>query len=118
MFSTSPLGPLRWSLADPYGLLQKKTKAKLVQQLERYVTVTKDYPEKATSIFDGMAILQKLKIPSGATFHVVAERVFELVSSNDCSHVDIVFDVYREVSIKNVVRLTVSSIRTYSLPIQ
>ena len=49
-----------------------------------------------------MAVLQKLKIPSKATFQVVAERVFELVTSAGSRRVDIVFDVYREVSIKNV----------------
>ena len=102
---TYPLGPLPWSLADPYGLPRKTSKAKLSQQLERRITVTEKYPENATSIFDGMAVLQKLKIPSGATFLVVAERVFELVTSTGSRRVDVVFDVYREVSIKNVERL-------------
>ena len=102
---TYPLGPLPWSLADSYGLPRKTSKAKLSQQLERRITVTEKYPENATSIFDGMAVLQKLKIPSGATFLVVAERVFELVTSTGSRRVDVVFDVYREVSIKNVERL-------------
>ena len=74
---TYPLGPLPWSLADPYGLPPGKTsKAKLSQQLEQRIPVTEKYPENATSIFDGMVVLQKLKIRSGATFHVVAERLF------------------------------------------
>ena len=100
-----PLGPLPWPLADPYGLPRKTSKAKLSQQLERRITVAEKYPENATSIFDGMAVLEKLKIPSGATFLVVAERVFELVTSTGSRRVDVVFDVYREVSIKNVERL-------------
>ena len=70
---TYPLGPLPWSLADPYGLPGKTVKAKLSQQLEQRIPVTEKYPENATGIFDGMIVLQKLKIPSGATFHVVAE---------------------------------------------
>ena len=74
---TYPLGPLPWSLSDPYGLPRKISKAKLSQQLKRRITVNEKYPENATSIFDGMAVLQKLKIPSGATFLVVAERLFE-----------------------------------------
>ena len=61
---TYTLGPLPWSLAVPYGLPRKTSKAKLSQQLERRVTVTEKYPENATSIFDG-AVLQKLKTPSG-----------------------------------------------------
>ena len=73
---TYPLCPVPWSLADPYGLLGKTSKSKLSQQLEQRIPVTEKYPENATSIFDGMVVLQKLKIPSGATFHVVAERVF------------------------------------------
>jgi len=51
-----------------------------------------------------MAVLQKLKIPSGATFLVVTERVFEVVTSTGSRRVDVVFDVYRDVSIKNVER--------------
>ena len=102
---TYPLGPLPWSLADPYGLPRKTSKAKLSQQPERRTTVTEKYPENATSIFDGMAVLQKLKIPPGATFYVVAEIVFGLVTSTGSNRVDVVFDVYREVSIKNVERL-------------
>ena len=46
-----PLGPLPWSLADPYGLPRKSGKGKLYQQLERRITVTEKYPENATSIF-------------------------------------------------------------------
>ena len=61
--------------------------------------------ESATSIFDGMVVLEKLKIPFAATFLVVAERVFEVVTSTGSKCVDVVLDVYREVSIKNVERL-------------
>lgn len=73
---TYPLGSLHWSLADPYGFPQKTSKAKLSQQLERRIRVTEKYLENSTSIFDGMAVLQKLKIPSGATFLVVSESVW------------------------------------------
>ena len=90
---TYPLGPLPWSLADPYGLPRKSNKAKLSQQLERGITATEKYPENATSIFDGMALLQKLKIPSGPTFYMVAERVFEMVTSTCSMRVDVVFDM-------------------------
>ena len=100
---TYPLGPPPWSLADPYGLPRKSNKAKLSQQLERGITATEKYPENATSIFDGMAVLQKLKIPSGVTFYMVAERVFEVVTSTCSMRID--FDMYREVSIKNVERM-------------
>ena len=51
-----------------------------------------------------MAVWQKLKITSGAIFKVVMDRVFELVTSTGSRRVDVVFDVYCGVSIKNVER--------------
>ncbi len=102
---TFPLGPLPWALSDPYGLPRKTSKAKLSQELERHIGVTEKYPDNSVSIFDGMAVLQKMKIPSGATFSVVAERVFTVVASTGSKRVDVVFDVYRNVSIKNAERL-------------
>ena len=77
---TYPLVPLPWSLADPYGLPRKTSRSKLSQQLERRITVTEKYLENSTSILNVMAVIKKLKIPSGATFLVVAERVFEVVT--------------------------------------
>ena len=165
---TYPLGPLPWSLADPYGIPQKTSKASNSPNsasIERRITATEKYPEKANSILNGttttilhlhsfcslrftrlemtnsmsarfqnvvrtnrvccpiynnldmflqvekrrkllkiythihththtqtnkqtgstmeMAIFQKLKIRSGATFHSVTENVFGLVTSTD-----------------------------------
>ena len=57
-----------------------------------------------TSIYDGMAVLKKLRFPPGATFRTVIEQVFNLVTSTEGKRVDVVFDVYRDVSIKNVER--------------
>ena len=82
-----------WFLWTPAK--DQTSKAKLSQQLERRIIVIEKYSENATSIFDGMAVLQRLKIPSGATFHVVAERVFEEVTSTGSRHVNVLFDVYR-----------------------
>ena len=53
------------------------------QKLERHNKVTEKYPEET------------------ATIHVVAERVFELVTSTGSRHVDVVFDMYG----KNIERL-------------
>ena len=44
---THTLGPRPWSLAGPYGLPRKISKAKPSQQLEQRVTVTEKYPENA-----------------------------------------------------------------------
>ena len=84
---TFPLGPLPWSLTNLYGLPRKTSKAKPSQQLERRIIVTEKCPENR------------------ATFHVVVDRVFELVTSTGSRHVGVVLNMYREVSIKNVERL-------------
>ena len=41
-----------------------------------------------------MAVLQRSKIPSGATFLVIAERVFAEVMRTGSRHINVVFDVY------------------------
>ena len=60
--------------------------------------MTERYPESATTIFDGMAVLQEFKPPVGATFHIVAERLFDTVTSY-CSKM---IDVYIS---KNLLRM-------------
>lgn len=94
---TYPLGPLPWALADPYGLPRKTNKAKLAQQLENRVVIADSYPHDATSIYDGMAVLQKFKPPPGATFAVVAESLLALLTSNSSKRIDVVFDIYKKI---------------------
>ena len=106
---TFPLGPLPWSLSDAFGLARKTNKAKLAQQLEKEVPLVERFPESAASIYDGMAMLQRFKLSTGTTFSVVAEKVFDIVTSNDSRHIDVVFDVYQDISIKNGERTKRSS---------
>ena len=56
------------------------------------------------NIYNGMANLQKLKLPAGATFRLMAEKVFSAVPNNTSRRIDIVFDTYPDVSIKNAKR--------------
>ena len=49
-------------------------------------------------------MLQKFKPPPGATFSVVAERLFAMLTSNTSKQIDIVFDIYKDISIKNAER--------------
>ena len=98
------LNPLPWSLADLYGFPRKTDKAKLAEHVERGVPLQDRFPVNCTSIYDGMAVLQKLRHPPGATFRTVAEQVFNLVTSTESKRVDVVSDAYRDVSIKNVKR--------------
>ncbi|CAB4024190.1 Hypothetical predicted protein [Paramuricea clavata] len=68
-----PFGPLPRALADPYGLPRKTNN-----------------PLDATSFYDGMAVLQKFKPPPGATFAVVAESLFAMLTSNSSKRIDVV----------------------------
>ena len=68
--------------------LQRQAKTQTIP-----ITVTKKYQRT------------QLNQHSGAMFHEFSEKVFELVTSTVSRRVDVVFDVYREVSIKNVERL-------------
>ena len=62
------LGLLPWSLADAYGLLQKTNKGQLFKELEKNVPVLERHLTNVSNIYDGMANLQKLKLPAGVTF--------------------------------------------------
>ena len=106
---TYPLGAMPWSLADAFGLIQKTNKAQLAKMLENNVPIAERYPNNASSIYDGMALLQRLKLTHGSTFRVVAENVFLTVTSSNSNRIDVVFDVYRDVSIKNAERSKRSS---------
>ena len=99
-----PLGLLPWSLADAYGLLRKTNKAQLFKELEKNVPVLERHLTNVSNIYDGMANLQKLKLPAAATFRLVAEKVFSAVTNNINRRIDIVFDTYPDVSIKNAKR--------------
>ena len=70
-----PLGALPWSLAYPYGFPRKTDETKLAEHMERGVPLQDRFPVNWTSIYDGMAVLQKLRLPPGAIFRTVAEQV-------------------------------------------
>ena len=59
-----PLGPFPRSLVDAYGLWQKMNKAQLFKKLEKNVPALERHPTNVSNIYDGMAILQKLKLPA------------------------------------------------------
>lgn len=91
-----PLGPLPRALADPYG----PRIAKLAEQLEKRVVFKDSYLHGATTIYDGMAELQKFKPFHSATFGHVAEMLLTSLIRTPSSRVD----VYWDISIKNAER--------------
>ena len=106
---TDPLAAMPWSLADAFGLIQKTNKAQLAKMLENNFPIAERYPNNASSIYDCMALLQRLKLTHGSKFRVVAEKVFLTVTSSNSNRIDVVFDLYRDVSIKNAERSKRSS---------
>ena len=107
------------SLADTSGLLNKTNKAVLGQILKQ---ITKEQlpssMEKTCTIIDGPALIQALGKPAKATnFGDLADCFADAVFrnfSNSCTRVDVVFDRYNSVSIKNACR----SRRVCSKPIR
>ncbi|XP_078679472.1 uncharacterized protein LOC144915103 [Branchiostoma floridae x Branchiostoma belcheri] len=100
-----PLGPLPWSLATADGSLRKTTKSTLAKELQKNVPAAEEIPQTSACIIDGMAIVQRLKADH-KRFSEVAEYLFDMVVHEGWfSHrIDVVFDVYREDSIKNAER--------------
>ena len=100
-----PLGPLPWSLATPDGLMRKTNKASLAKELQKNVQSADSIPQPSACVIDGMALVQRLKSDQ-KTFAAVAEtllgRVLNEGGSSD--RIDVVFDDYREESIKNAER--------------
>ena len=76
----------------------KKNSLKTFKDMKKVTKV------KSKDIFDGMALLQKFKPPAGATFGVLAERILDILLNSSRQRIDVIFDVYKDVSIKNAER--------------
>ena len=108
---TYPLGAMPWSLADALGFIRKTNKSQLVQLLQNNNPILERYPANACNIYDGMASLQRLKIWKGATFRIMAEKVFLTVTGSNSNRTDVLFDVYGDVSLKNAERSMQDGVR-------
>ena len=100
-----PLGPLPASLATSNGLPRKTNKAQLGRELEKLVQPTVVVPTPSAYLIDGMSLIQKLKVDH-LTFGEIAEMALSRVlrEGEGSSRIDVVFDVYRDLSIKSVER--------------
>ena len=100
-----PLGPIPWSLATSDGTLRKTNKAVLSNNLEKESTPSENIPDNSACIIDAMSLVQKIK-GNHKTFKDVAETLFNKAMSEKGSsnRVDLVFDVYKQKSIKNCER--------------
>ena len=102
---THSLCPISWSLATSDGSLRKTNKVALSTFLEKLSPPAECFPDKTTCITDAMGIVQIQKC-NQKTFLEVADLLFTcfLMESRQCQRIDIIFDVYRNKSIKNVER--------------
>ena len=100
-----PLGPLPWSIATPDGFLRKTAKSKLEKDLQKNVTPAEVVDSPSVCVIDGMAIVYKIK-GDQKTFGDIASHILSkaLHEASDSHRIDIVFDVYKEHSIKTVER--------------
>lgn len=101
-----PLGPLPWSLANPDGSLKKTNKSSLASFLENKISFSDRITGESATIIDAMALVQKL-YAENHTFEEISDLVLtEVLKVGACSQrIDVVFDVYREKSIKDAERL-------------
>ena len=100
-----PLSPLPWALANADGSLRKTNKAALARELERNFSAAEDISDRSTCIIDGMSLVQKMN-SNNKTFAQLAESVMSLVlhDGSQSHRIEVVFDVYRDTSIKNAER--------------
>ena len=100
-----PLGPIPWSLASNDGTLRKTNKAILSNTIGKLSPPAEDTPNNSACIIDAMNLVQKIK-GKHKTFKEVAETLFTRIMTErgQSSRVDVVFDVYRDKSIKNTER--------------
>ena len=100
-----PLHPVPWALAAGNGELMKTDKSKLMHEPEKGMTSSDSVPKPFVSIFDGMALVRKFSC-AGLTYNEFADDLlkFAVASSLGSKLMDIVFDVYRESSMKNAER--------------
>ena len=100
-----PLGPMPRLLANTDGAPRKTNKAALVRKLEAKASPTDEMEYPSACIIDGMSVVQKMR-GDKLTFEELVEQmlisVIRTSASSEC--IDVVFDVYRQLSIKRAER--------------
>ena len=100
--STTPPPPPN-SLATSNGLPRKTNKAQLGREFGKLVQPTVVVPSSSAYLIDGMSLIQKLQV-----YHLTFGEIAEMALSRDLRdgegsiRIDVVFDVYRDLSIKSV----------------
>ena len=101
------LGPLPWALATPEGFPRKTNKAALASHLQKDIHLADSLLRNSTIIIDGMSLVQKLNVGGGQTaYGMVASSLLSmsLHEGSQSKRIDVFFDTYRQISIKNAER--------------
>ena len=88
------LGPFPWSFATCDGMLLKTNKATLSKDIEKMGSYVENILPRCACIIDAMSFVQK----------TIGNHKLFLTMINEgkgCSRIDIIFDVYKSLSIKN-----------------
>ncbi|CAM4733150.1 unnamed protein product [Leuciscus chuanchicus] len=97
-----PLGPLPWALSAPDGLLRKTNKATMATAFQKNVALQEKHPENSATVVDGMNLVQRVK-GDEVTFRDVATTILGMAlrEGSQSRRIDVVFDTYKQNSIKN-----------------
>ena len=100
-----PLGPLPWSLANCDGSMKKTNKAVMARKLESMAAPAEVIPQPSACIIDAMSLIQKIN-GENLTFVEVSDHLLTTVLKlcGECDRVDVVFDIYKQLSIKDAER--------------
>ena len=94
-----------WSLAAPDGSLKKTAKSSLAKELQKDAPAVESLLPRSACIIDGMAMVQRLKRDQ-KTFKEITEMLLAMAlrEGGSSTRIDVVFDNYREISIKKLER--------------
>ena len=97
-----PLGPVLLAFAASNGKLMETSKLKFMLELEKGLTTTVSVLIPFFSIFDGMVLVEIFKC-TDLTYNEFADDILKFAVSrrSGSKRIDIAFDVYYEISIKN-----------------
>ena len=86
--------------------LRKTSKVAPLHKIEKGICPLEQLPQSHAAIIDGIAVVQMFKA-AGLTFGQLADGMLHSIinACKDAARIDIVFDVYKQVSIKNAERV-------------
>jgi len=100
------LGAIPWALATPAGTLRKTARCVLAKKLRKDQSPVESIADNSACIIDRMALVKSVE-GNNMTFGDVSNTILNkaLKEAHYSTRMDIVFDVYQQISIKNTDRV-------------